>query len=97
MIQANYTTTSAYVVVVGANSGIGLALIKQLLELKATVFGIDIQKESKSPSLENYQYFEANPLDKNSLLQVVEKIGKQTSEINGLVNLSGTISQSRME
>lgn len=93
MIRAQYQTVKAYVVIVGANSGIGQALIKQLLDAGATVFGIDIQKESKTTISEHYQYFNANPLNEQELLGVIQSIGKQTSQINGLINLSGTISQ----
>ncbi|WP_350284619.1 SDR family oxidoreductase [uncultured Croceitalea sp.] len=93
MIKVRYQAENAFVVVVGANSGMGQALIKQLFESKATIFGIDIQKESKTPIYKRYQYFNANPLDKNELLKVAEIIRKQTPQITGLVNLSGTISQ----
>lgn len=93
MIESKYQASKSKVVVIGANSGIGQALIKQLLQAKATVFGVDIQKESKISISERYHYFAANPLDEAELLGVVQNIEKQTSHIDGLVNLSGTISQ----
>ncbi len=93
MIQSAYTALHSYIIIVGANSGIGLALIKQLLDTKATVFGIDIQKESKTSASNHFQYYTANPLEEESLLVVAENIRRQTAHVNGLVNLSGTISQ----
>lgn len=93
MIRAQYQASENHIVILGANSGIGQALIKQLLEANATVFGVDIQKESKMSISEHYHYFVANPLDEQELLEVVQRIGKETAKINGLVNLSGTISQ----
>lgn len=93
MIKSQYQATDASVVIVGANSGIGQALIKLLLDTKATVFGIDIQEESKTSPTEQYTYFCANPLVDKDLFTVMKTIEMQTPYINGLVNLSGTISQ----
>lgn len=93
MIKSAYLATNANVVVVGANSGIGLALIKQLIDAKATIFGVDIQSKSQIPISNHYHYFTANPLHQNELDEVVRSIEKQTNQINALVNLSGTINQ----
>ncbi len=93
MIESTYQAVKSNVIVVGANSGIGQALIKQLLDAKATVFGVDIQKESKTSISERYQYFRANPLEEVALLRVARSIKNKTSHIDGLVNLSGTITQ----
>lgn len=93
MIKSQYRAENSKVVVVGANSGIGQVLIKQLLDAGATVFGIDIQSESKVPSSGNYHYFATSPLDENELRMVVGNIEKQSAYLNGLVNLSGSISQ----
>ena len=80
-----------YVVVVGANSGIGQSLCKQLLEANALVFGLDIQEESTTLKSENYTYFQVNPLMEKEMKNVVEEIKNVTPCICGLVNLSGTI------
>lgn len=96
MIKSNYQAAKSNVIVVGANSGIGQALIKQLIDAKANVFGIDIQKESKTSISEYYHYFVANPLEETELLGIVRSIEKQTSHIDGLVNLSGTINQFKL-
>jgi NAD(P)-dependent dehydrogenase (short-subunit alcohol dehydrogenase family) len=93
MIQSKFQATKSKVIIVGANSGIGQALIKQLLDAEVIVFGIDIQKESKTSISEHYQYFAANPLDETDLAEVVRNIESKTSHVDGLVNLSGTISQ----
>jgi len=93
MLEVNYSASKNGIVVIGANSGIGLALIEQLLNAKATVFGIDIQNKPQTSTSEYYTYFRANPLDEKDLLKVVRSIEKQTTQINGLVNLSGAISQ----
>ncbi|MDB4293149.1 SDR family oxidoreductase [Maribacter sp.] len=93
MIRTEDDGQDTHVVIVGANSGIGQALLKQLLKTGATVFGIDIQKEAKTATSGNYHYFRANPLDEDELLEVVQSIEKETSQVDGLVNLSGTISQ----
>ncbi|WP_350291525.1 SDR family NAD(P)-dependent oxidoreductase [uncultured Croceitalea sp.] len=93
MIKAKYEIEKVFIVIVGANSGIGQALIKQLVEAKASVFGIDIQKETRTTTSKTYQYFTANPLDKDDLVKVIQNIEEETAQINGLVNLSGTITQ----
>ncbi len=93
MLKAEYRTEKYYVVVVGANSGIGQALLVQLIDSGATVFGIDIQKGSKTPQTEHYTYFAVDPLDRDAFSMAVEHIAGQTTCIHGLVNLSGTITQ----
>ncbi|MEP3208185.1 MAG: SDR family oxidoreductase [Maribacter sp.] len=93
MIKSKYQVENSFLVVVGCNSGIGIPLIKQLLNAGATVFGVDIQNESKNTFSGSFHYFQANPLEKDSLSKVVREIERQTSYIDGLVNLSGTITQ----
>lgn len=93
MIKAKYEMEKVFIIVIGANSGIGQALIKQLVGAGASVFGIDIQNDSKVATSKEYQYFTANPLDKDDLINVIQNIQGTTTQINGLVNLSGTIAQ----
>ena len=81
------------VVIIGANSGIGLALIPLLLENGHQVFGIDIQKEAKWKTRKSYTYFMTDPLSLEAVEKVREQIRIQTDKLHGLVNLSGTISQ----
>lgn len=80
-------------IVIGANSGIGITLLQLLLDEGHKVYGIDIQKEAKIETYENYTYFTADPLSLEAIVAVREKIKKQTQQLNGLVNLSGTIRQ----
>ncbi len=90
-MKSAFQAVPSNVLIVGANSGIGQALIQQLLDVGATVFGIDIQKESKTSISKKYRYFGATPLDPQKLSEVAQNIGAQTAHIDGLVNLSGTI------
>lgn len=92
-MKAIYNASGKKFVIVGANSGIGQALTHELLDCDATVFGIDIQKDSLIVTTPKYFYFKANPLEKNDLDDVFTKIDTQVDQINGLVNLSGTIIQ----
>jgi 3-oxoacyl-[acyl-carrier protein] reductase len=93
MIKTAYKSKKSRVVVVGANSGIGQALIAQLIESGTTVFGIDIQKAPQAKCLSTENYFEVNPMDLEAITRVAEKVREQTQTISGLVNLSGTITQ----
>ncbi len=92
-LKVNYSAKGYNIIIVGANSGIGKALIEQLLPAGATVFGIDIQEASEISTTDKHLYFQANPMDIESMEQVKVTIEKQTSTIHGLVNLSGTIKQ----
>ncbi len=91
MIKAIYEATEKSIVIIGTNSGIGQALTKQLLASGGLVFGIDIQDESFIPQSNEYRYFKTDPLSESDLQIVVEKIEKHVAQIDGLVNLSGTI------
>ena len=93
MVRANYQAVESHIIVVGANSGIGMALIKQLLDSGAKVYGIDIQAETKTSTSEHYEYFMVDPLNEKELVKIAQSIQELTSHINGVVNLSGTISQ----
>ncbi len=93
MIVSNYKAIGASIVIVGANSGIGIALTQQLLQAGATVFGIDIQDKSAYQSAHQLQYYKANPLMVEELKDALVSIKKGCNSIQGLVNLSGTISQ----
>lgn len=93
MLRTSYQTVESHVIVVGVNSGIGQALTKQLLDSRVKVYGIDIQAASKITISEHYKYFSTDPLNENELAKISQKIQEYTSHLNGLVNLSGTISQ----
>ncbi len=83
MIGINYKAQNISVVVVGANSGIGQTLCKQLLESKATVIGIDIQYECTGLDDENYTYFQVNPLIESEMISAAKAVGKVIPELNG--------------
>ncbi|MFS4467198.1 SDR family NAD(P)-dependent oxidoreductase [Maribacter sp. 2210JD10-5] len=95
MIKAKYDAAQNTIVIVGVNSGIGQALVNQLLESNATVYGVDIQAFSKAQISDNFHYFKANPLDKEEFTITASKIAQETSIVDGLVNLSGTIKNFR--
>lgn len=92
-LKAQYAAKGYNIVVVGANSGIGYTLINQLLEAGATVFGIDIQETSEYTTSSKFHYFQANPMDIDTMRNLRKVIETYASTINGLVNLSGTIKQ----
>ncbi|KAA1244948.1 SDR family NAD(P)-dependent oxidoreductase [Aquimarina sp. RZ0] len=91
MIHSKFEAEYHKIVIVGINSGIGQALLSQFLESKAMIFGLDIQKISKASTHANFQYFQVNPLDIDDMLTVVSKIETKVSQIDSLINLSGTI------
>jgi len=78
------------VIVVGGNSGIGLALVDLLKASGIEVISIDIQEDCKRACSEYVKYFKANPTVKEELVILSGKLDKGHS-ITGLVNLSGTI------
>lgn len=90
MIEIKYTGENKSVIVVGSNSGIGQALINELLIAKVKVFGLDIQEES---SIENnlFQYFCCDPKSEESIIAVKQNLESISNKIDGLVNLSGSI------
>ncbi|RKR15196.1 3-oxoacyl-[acyl-carrier protein] reductase [Maribacter vaceletii] len=90
-MKVSYKSKDNYIVVIGSNSGIGIALVKQLLETGAIVIGADIQEKSKVPFNENYLYYKVNPLDYNSVTSLVDFVKEKTNKIVGLINLSGAI------
>ncbi len=93
MIAAKYEATNTYVVIVGSNSGIGQVLIKQLIAYGTTIFGLDIQESSATPISDRNYYFQADSTNSNEVENVLKQIKKYTTQINGLVNLAGTILQ----
>ncbi len=90
-MNAIYKSKGNHIVVIGSNSGIGVALVQQLLETGAIVIGADIQDKSKITNKEGYFYLKTNPLDTESVKQLVNFVKNKTEEIIGLVNLSGAI------
>ncbi len=81
------------IVVVGANSGIGKALLHLLLENNHVVYGMDIQPESEDIGHTNYKYYNVDPLSIDAMGPIAHIIEKDGVELKGLVNLCGTILQ----
>ncbi|KAE8364281.1 hypothetical protein BDV27DRAFT_172482 [Aspergillus caelatus] len=87
-------TGRAYVVT-GGSSGMGLAVVKKLLGLSATVHAIDKASEMPTISSANPDRLHFHPsIDVSShekVTQTFESIIKQSPVINGLVNCAGII------
>lgn len=93
MIKAVYQKTRSNVVIVGANSGIGTALLKLLLDAGVTVYGMDVQQKAQLVNNKNYTYYCVDPLSLYAMEKVGARIAEKISSLDGLVNLSGTITQ----
>lgn len=89
-MKLTYLAKNETYIVVGANSGIGKALIEILLLAEAQVIGIDISESSNTHH--NFSFFKANPLDAHSLEYVKKSLSTQDINYKGLICLSGTIS-----
>lgn len=90
MIKVSYKGDGEAVIIIGGNSGIGLALSEILNRSGVEIISIDIQKESSSP-ISKLKYFSANPTVKQELQEVKKEMLKTSVKTIGLVNLSGTI------
>jgi len=90
MIKVSYQGDHNAVIVVGGNSGIGQALSRLCLQSNIKVIAIDIQEESslEHPAL---SYFQADPLVKDELSNLLQSIQVISQNVCGLINLSGTI------
>ena len=89
MININYAAKNVNIIIVGSESSIGSALKGMLLDAGATVYGIDIKKGSEVEIIDNYHYYESDPLEPSKLSEISLKLA--SISINGLVCLSGTI------
>ncbi len=86
MIKLTLSASNAKILVVGSNSGIGLAFIKKLKTTGAQIIGIDIQATSK----ENIDLYHClDPRDFNAMQEIAKTTAIQ--ELDALVNLSGSI------
>ncbi len=90
MIRPNYNTSDTTVMIVGGNSGIGVALSKLLLSIDASVISIDIQSDA-TVTHEQLIYYKADPKAKAELEKIKEQLVQSQVRLYGLVNLSGAI------
>lgn len=91
MIKVSYISEGESVIVVGGNSGIGLALSRICNEYDVDIISVDIQEKSLLEESEKLKYYSANPMSKSDLLNIKRRIVESGIKVNGLVNLSGTI------
>ena len=91
-MKALYNASGKTYVIVGSNSGIGKALIQLLHESKAQTIGLDIQPEAHQ-DIKSFlaKYYSARPTHLEELQPAFEAIQENTSSIDGLINLSGTL------
>lgn len=75
-----------YAIVTGCGSGIGKEIANRLCKKGIYVFGFDIEKAD-----ENFRSFVCDVSDENQVKNILEKISKQTSYINYLVNAAGML------
>jgi len=90
MIKAHYKSYESTILIVGGNSGIGIALSKILIDIGASIISIDIQEES-ALSDDSLIYYTAQPQVKSSLKNVKNVLLENNTSLIGLVNLSGSI------
>jgi len=91
MIQTKYKSDNSTVIIIGANSAIGIALSLKLLEIGVKVFGIDIQARSQLDSDVALNYFQAQAQNENELLLLADVVNDSSEPIIGLVNLAGAM------
>ncbi|HGZ7033223.1 TPA: SDR family NAD(P)-dependent oxidoreductase, partial [Staphylococcus aureus] len=75
------------VIVTGGSSGIGHAIVKELLEQGAVVYNADLNNNNINN--ENYHYFNVDVTNKSSVKQVVDNIFNTEKKIDVLVNNAG--------
>ena len=75
------------VIVTGGSSGIGHAIVKELLEQGAVVYNADLNNNNINN--ENYHYFYVDVTNKSSVKQVVDNIFNTEKKIDVLVNNAG--------
>ena len=90
MIRPHYKTDNTTVLIVGGNSGIGVALAQVLLSINAVVISIDIQPDT-SVTHKHLIYHKADPKSKAELKKIKERLIERQVRLYGLVNLSGAI------
>ncbi len=91
MIRPKYESVDSTIVLVGGNSGIGIALTNLLLECGVKVIAADIQQESNTHRHQELIYYRIDPTDNESMLAFANELITENAHITGLVCLSGTI------
>jgi len=89
-MKIEFNAENCRFLIVGANSGIGIALAKMLSHAKAEVIGIDIQKEYLNDNLK-VNYIQVNPMVQSEMENAAFQIEKTGEILDGLISLSGTI------
>lgn len=90
MIKPDYKANNTTILIVGGNSGIGIALSKLLLSIGATVISIDIQRDAVFDH-KQLIYHQADPKTKAELENIRKQLLESQVSLSGLVNLSGAI------
>lgn len=75
------------VIITGSSGGLGLSIVKRLVENNYFVFGLDINQSGFfSP---NFMEIKTNIMDKKSLERAKNKIKTKTKEIYAIINVAG--------
>ena len=75
------------VIVTGGSSGIGHAIVKELLEQGSVVYNVDLNNNNINN--ENYHYFNVDVTNKSSVKKVLDNIFNTEKKIDVLVNNAG--------
>ncbi len=89
-MKAQFKAEGLVYVIVGANSGIGIALSKELKNAGAKLVGLDIQ-EAAAENLFVQDYFQIDTLNETAMEACAQQVSKSYGMIDGLVCLSGKI------
>ena len=77
-----------YVIITGANGGIGKAVSDYLLKKNYSVIALDISKEERKEK-ENYKYFQVDITKDEDLKKVRDYLDKEKIEVFAIINLAG--------
>ncbi|GGF29668.1 3-oxoacyl-[acyl-carrier-protein] reductase FabG [Halobacillus andaensis] len=82
------------IIVTGANGGMGLAVVHQLLNEGAQVVGCDLNRDQLD-SIQHHQLsiYEGNLLDEDFVRRVFQETNDRCGKIDGLVNAAGIAQQ----